>query len=172
MVGYAAIHLGTGGMEYRVLADGSMILMVSANTQDTAAIGETFSYTVTIPATPHTAPLYDVRILDDLSASAADLEFVSVAKIAGSGSWTPVNTGTPTDLVIEDPANGIDIPAGEQVTVAGHQQESGHGRDQAGHRQQHIPGVGWARCSSNHRCIATHVSVMAGVDEQQPDPGS
>ena len=62
-------------------------------------------------------PLGTGEAADDLSASAADLEFVSVAKIAGSGSWTPVNTGTPTDLVIEDPANGIDIPAGEQITV-------------------------------------------------------
>ncbi len=91
--------------------------LAKANTQDTAAVGEAFSYRVTVPTTPHTAPLYDVRILDDLGASAAELAFVSVTKIAGSGSWTPVNTGTDTSLVIEDPANGIDIPAGEQVTV-------------------------------------------------------
>ncbi|MCZ6773950.1 MAG: hypothetical protein O7G83_18485, partial [Proteobacteria bacterium] len=63
------------------------------------------------------ADLYDVRILDDLAASAADLEFVSVTRISGSSVWTPVNTGTATSLVIEDPANGIDIPAGEQVVI-------------------------------------------------------
>ena len=91
--------------------------LAKTNTQATAAIGEQFSYRITVPSTPHSAPLYDVRILDDLSASAADLEFVSVSKIAGSGNWTPVNTGTATSLVIEDSANGIDIPAGEQVVL-------------------------------------------------------
>ena len=68
-----------------------------------------------MPAVAHTAPIYDVRILDDLAASAADLEFVSVTKVSGSGAWTPQNTGDATSLVIEDPVNGIDIPAGEQA---------------------------------------------------------
>jgi len=91
--------------------------LLKASTQATAAVGEEFSYLVTVPSAPHSAPLYDVRILDDLSASAANIELVSVAKISGSGSWTPVNTGTATNLVIEDPGGGIDIPAGEQVTI-------------------------------------------------------
>ena len=88
-----------------------------ANTQATAAVGVPFAYRITVPPTPHTAPLYDVRILDDLNASAADLQFVSVAKISGPGSWTPVNTGSATQLVIEDPVNGIDIPAGQQAVL-------------------------------------------------------
>jgi large repetitive protein len=88
-----------------------------ATTQATAAIGEPFSYLVTVPAVPHSGTLYDVRILDNLNASAAALRFVSVAKVSGSGAWTPVNTGTDTQLVIEDPVNGINIPAGEQVVV-------------------------------------------------------
>ncbi len=88
-----------------------------ANTQATATIGVPFRYQLTIPATPLAYPLHDVRITDDLAASAADLRFVSVAKISGSGAWTPVNTGTDTQLVIEDPAGGIDIPAGEQIVV-------------------------------------------------------
>lgn len=87
------------------------------NTQDTATIGEAFSYRITIPATPHPVPLHDVRILDDLAASAADLSFVGVSKISGAGPWTPVNTGTGTDLVIEDTAGGIDIGIGEQVEL-------------------------------------------------------
>ena len=91
--------------------------LTKANTQATAAIGEQFSYRITVPSAPHTAPLFDVRILDDLTASAAELQFVSVTKISGSGAWTPVNTGTLTNLVIEDPANGIDIPAGEQAVI-------------------------------------------------------
>ena len=91
--------------------------LVKATTQATAAIGEQFSYLVTVPSVPHSATLYDVRIIDDLTTSAAGLGFVSVSKVSGSGAWTPVNTGTDTRLVIEDPVNGIDIPAGEQVVV-------------------------------------------------------
>jgi uncharacterized repeat protein (TIGR01451 family) len=87
------------------------------NTQATASIGETFSYRITIPETPYIHPMVDVRIVDDLSASAADLRFVSVTRISGPGSWTPTNTGTDTQLVIEDPTGGIDIPAGEQIVV-------------------------------------------------------
>jgi uncharacterized repeat protein (TIGR01451 family) len=92
-------------------------LLAKANTQATATIGETFSYLVTVPSVPHSAPLYDVRILDDLSASVADLEFVSVARVSGSGNWAPQNTGSATSLVIEDPVNGIDIPTGEQAVI-------------------------------------------------------
>ncbi|MDH5621081.1 MAG: hypothetical protein OEY74_03285, partial [Gammaproteobacteria bacterium] len=91
--------------------------LLKENTQATATIGEEFSYRITVPSVPHSADLYDVRILDDLAASAADLEFVSVSKISAAGSWTPVNTGTATGLVIEDPAIGIDIPAGEQAVI-------------------------------------------------------
>ena len=88
-----------------------------AITQPTAAIGEPFRYRITVPATPYAFDLFDVRIQDDLDASAADLRFVSVARVSGSGAWTPVNSGSDTQLVIEDAANGIDIPAGEQIVV-------------------------------------------------------
>ena len=83
----------------------------------TVAVGDTFSYRITVPATPMTTALNDVRILDNLAASAADLGLVSITKISGSQPWTPVNTGTATDLVIEDTAIGIDIPAGEQIEI-------------------------------------------------------
>jgi uncharacterized repeat protein (TIGR01451 family)/fimbrial isopeptide formation D2 family protein len=92
--------------------------LVKATTQNTASIGEYFTYEITVPVLPHSAPLYDVRILDDLSLSPADLEFVSVSKVSGLGNWTPQNNGTATNLVIEDPVNGIDIPAGEQAVIA------------------------------------------------------
>jgi uncharacterized repeat protein (TIGR01451 family)/fimbrial isopeptide formation D2 family protein len=91
--------------------------ILKENTQATATIGEEFSYRITVPTVAHSADLYDVRILDDLTASAADLEFVAVTRISGSTPWTPVNTGTATGLIIEDPVIGIDIPAGEQVVV-------------------------------------------------------
>jgi len=91
--------------------------LLKANTQATATIGEEFSYLITVPAAPHTSPLYDVRIVDDLAAAAADLEFVAVRKVSAGGAWNAVNTGTATTLVIEDPANGIDIPIGEQAII-------------------------------------------------------
>jgi uncharacterized repeat protein (TIGR01451 family) len=102
----------------RVLIEGPPpMALVKANTQTTATIGEEFSYLITVPSTPHTSPLYDVRIMDDLAAIAADLEFVSVTKVSPAGSWTPVNTGTAMSLVIEDPVSGIDIPIGEQAVI-------------------------------------------------------
>ena len=87
------------------------------NTVALASVGEPFSYRVIIPAVPQTTALNDVRILDDLTLSAADLSFVSVTKISGSLPWTPVNSGNATSLVIEDTVTGIDIPAGEQIEI-------------------------------------------------------
>jgi uncharacterized repeat protein (TIGR01451 family) len=89
-------------------------VLLKENTQTTAAVGEAFRYRITVPPAPYAIPLYDVRIFDDL---AADLRFLGVTKISGSGAWTPVNTGTATSLVIEDPTLGIDIPAGEQIVL-------------------------------------------------------
>ncbi len=88
--------------------------LVKVNNQTTAAIGEQFTYTLTIPATPINIPLYDVRIVDDFTASAADIAFVSATDLSGNG-FVPVNTGTTTNAVIEDLSTGIDIAAGEQV---------------------------------------------------------
>ncbi|MGD8568690.1 MAG: isopeptide-forming domain-containing fimbrial protein, partial [Gammaproteobacteria bacterium] len=89
-----------------------------ANPADTTvSIGDTFTYRITVPATPVPVTLHDVRILDDLSASAADLSYVSVTKVFGALPWTPENTGTATNLVIEDVTDGIDIPANDQVII-------------------------------------------------------
>lgn len=90
--------------------------LAKAITQTTATIGEQFKYTITIPETPVTIPLYDVRILDDLSASLADMRFVS-ANVVSGGSWGISNTGTATSLVIEDTTVGIDIPANGQAVI-------------------------------------------------------
>jgi uncharacterized repeat protein (TIGR01451 family) len=91
--------------------------LLKENTQATASVGESFRYRITVPATPQPIDLFDVLITDDLTSSAADLRFVAVTKISGSGAWNPLNTGTATNLVIEDPAIGIDIPTGEQIVV-------------------------------------------------------
>ena len=87
------------------------------NTQTTATVGVPFAYRILVPATPQTTALHDVRILDDLTASAADLEFVSVTAVGGPYTWTPVNSGSLTNLVIEDTTGGIDIPAGGQIEI-------------------------------------------------------
>ena len=83
-----------------------------------ASIGETFTYTITVPGAAQPTALYDVRILDNLNTSAADLQFVSVTKVSGSLPWVPVNIGTTADdLIIADVTNGIDIPANEQAVI-------------------------------------------------------
>ncbi len=83
----------------------------------TVVIGQPFTYRITLPATPMSTALNDVRILDNLSATGADLSFVSMTAVGGPYAWTPVNTGTATNLVIEDTTNGIDIPAGQQAVL-------------------------------------------------------
>ena len=85
-----------------------------ANTQATAAIGDQFKYRITVPATPMTTALYDVRILDDLSASAADMSYVGITQISGP-ACTPVVTGAPKNLVFTCSGGGLDIPAGQQA---------------------------------------------------------
>ena len=91
--------------------------LAKATTQSNATIGETFTYLVTVPATPINTPLYDVRILDDLSSISADLRFVQ-ASVQSGGSWALSNTGTATNVVIEDTSTGIDIAAGAQAVIA------------------------------------------------------
>ncbi|MDH5765722.1 MAG: hypothetical protein OEZ38_06880, partial [Gammaproteobacteria bacterium] len=76
----------------------------------TVTIGEQFTYTITVPEVPIASPMYDVRISDDLTLSSADMRFVSASVVSG-GTWSLVNTGTNTNVVIEDLATGIDIPA-------------------------------------------------------------
>ncbi len=83
-----------------------------------AAIGQPFTYSITVPAVPQATAMYDVRILDNLSSSVTgvDMSYVSVQRVSGP-AFTPVNTGTATNLVIQDTTNGIDIPAGQQIVV-------------------------------------------------------
>ncbi|MCG6909780.1 MAG: DUF11 domain-containing protein [Deltaproteobacteria bacterium] len=90
--------------------------LLKETTQETATIGERFSYRITIPATPIASYLYDVRILDDLSLSDADMSFVSATVVSG-GAWGLSNTGSTTNLVIEDAATGIDIPPNGQAVI-------------------------------------------------------
>ena len=102
------------------LTTGAPIALDKQNTQLTASIGEPFSYRIIVPAVAQPTVMHDVRILDDLTVTPtqqAELIFISVTKISGSETWTPVNTGTPTNLIIEDITNGIEIPANERIEV-------------------------------------------------------
>lgn len=89
--------------------------LTKLNLQASAAMGQQFSYRITIPATPQVTSLYDVRILDNLAASVADMSYVSITQVAGPVVWTPVVTGTPKNLVISGSGTGIDILAGQQL---------------------------------------------------------
>jgi uncharacterized repeat protein (TIGR01451 family)/fimbrial isopeptide formation D2 family protein len=97
-------------------------VLSKASTQASAAIGENFTYIITVPATPVPTLLHDVQIMDNLAAAGADLRFVSAEIVAGS-SWTGtlVNNGSDTGLVeiaSQDINNGIEIPMGGQIQVA------------------------------------------------------
>lgn len=107
--------LGATGDATAVLVNAPGAL-AKANTQASATIGQPFKYRITVPATPLNVPLYDVRILDNLAASAANLQFVGASVVSG-GSWSLANTGSATSLVIQDTATGIDIPAGSQAVI-------------------------------------------------------
>ena len=63
--------------------------LAKANTKPTATIGEQFEYIITVPATPTSVPLYDVRIVDTLPAN---LRFVS-ARVVTGGAWALSNYG-------------------------------------------------------------------------------
>ncbi len=91
--------------------------LAKANTLTSATIGEQFTYRIAVPAVPTAVPLYDVRILDNVNVSAADIRFVS-ARVVSGGLWTLTNTsGSDTNLVIEDTITGIDIPANSQAVI-------------------------------------------------------
>jgi large repetitive protein len=92
-----------------------------ARTQASAAIGEEFRYIITVPATPIPTAVQEVRIYDNLAASAADLRFVRAEIVPGS-DWTGmlVNSGSDTALIeIQNmDSGGIEIPAYGQIQVA------------------------------------------------------
>jgi len=109
------VLLGSGG-DPTVLTIQAPGALAKASTQGSAAIGQQFSYLIKVPATPSNAPLYDIRILDNLGLSAANLSFVSAQVISG-GSWNLTNTGTSSNIILQDLNTGIDIPAGGQAVV-------------------------------------------------------
>jgi len=109
------VLLGSGGDPTPVTIQTPGALS-KANTQSSATIGQQFSYLIKVPATPTNVPLYDVRILDNLGLSAANMTFVGSQVISG-GAWNLTNTGTPANIILQDLNTGIDIPAGGQAVI-------------------------------------------------------
>ncbi|MEJ2258786.1 MAG: hypothetical protein P8X98_17735, partial [Woeseiaceae bacterium] len=102
----------------RVLVEsGPPAALAKATTRDTVTIHDTFAYEITVPSVPHSEPLYDVRIFDDLNTSAANLRFHDSRNISSTVGGAAENTGNPTSLVLENLNNGFDIPAGEQLVI-------------------------------------------------------
>ncbi|TGU75063.1 DUF11 domain-containing protein [Geomonas terrae] len=110
------VLLGSGGDPTRVTVQAPGALSKANPAQATATIGQQFSYLVKVPAVPAEVPLYDVRILDNLGLSAAGMSFVNAEVISG-GAWNLTNTGTAGNVILQDLATGVDIPAGGQVVV-------------------------------------------------------
>ncbi|QWV96935.1 DUF11 domain-containing protein [Geomonas nitrogeniifigens] len=110
------VLLGSGGDPTRVTIQAPGALSKSNPASATATIGQQFSYLIKVPATPADVPLYDVRILDNMALSAAGISFVSADVISG-GNWNLTNTGTATNVILQDLATGIDIPAGGQAVI-------------------------------------------------------
>uniref|UniRef100_C6DZ14 Conserved repeat domain protein n=1 Tax=Geobacter sp. (strain M21) TaxID=443144 RepID=C6DZ14_GEOSM len=110
------VLLGSGGDATRVTVQAPGALSKANPAQATATIGQQFSYLVKVPATPSDVPLYDVRILDNLGLSAAGMSFAGAEVISG-GNWNLTNTGSAGNVILQDLATGIDIPAGGQAVV-------------------------------------------------------
>jgi uncharacterized repeat protein (TIGR01451 family)/fimbrial isopeptide formation D2 family protein len=110
------VLLGSGGDPTPVTIQTPGALSKSNPAPATATIGQQFSYIIKVPATPTNVPLYDVRVLDNLGLSAAGMTFVSADVISG-GTWNLTNTGTATNLILQDLSTGIDIPAGGQAII-------------------------------------------------------
>jgi uncharacterized repeat protein (TIGR01451 family)/fimbrial isopeptide formation D2 family protein len=109
------VPFGSGGDSTPVTIQAPGALS-KANTQSSATIGQQFSYLIKVPATPTNVPLYDVRILDNLGLSAANMTLVGAQVISG-GTWNLANTGTGTNIILQDLNSGIDIPAGGQAVI-------------------------------------------------------
>jgi uncharacterized repeat protein (TIGR01451 family) len=106
--------------DIRILSVGPL---AKATTQATAALGQPFTYRITVPATPQPVALNDVRVLDDISLAArgVSLSYVSASARLASNTrtWaTLTNSGTATGLVLQDTVTGgLDVPAGDQLIV-------------------------------------------------------
>ena len=115
---------GTAGPATVTLTTAPATALSKTALVSTAAIGQPFTYRITVPATPQATALHDVRVTDDigLAATGVSLSYMSAsAKLASNAkSWATLsNSGTATSLVLQDATAGagLDIPAGDQLVV-------------------------------------------------------
>ncbi len=89
----------------------------------TAALGQPFTYRITVPSTPASTAMYNVQVTDDISLTmtGVSLNYVGASARLASGakSWTTLtNAGTSTNLVLADTVSGgLYVPAGDQLIV-------------------------------------------------------
>ncbi|MFO7592560.1 MAG: isopeptide-forming domain-containing fimbrial protein [Pseudomonadota bacterium] len=159
--------LGEGGDITTVAVDTPGALL-KENDESFATIGKPFTYTVTIPATPVNAKLYDVEIHDNLADSAATMRYVDATVIAG-GSWNLINAGTPTDLVIKDEVTGIDIDPGEQVEIQITVMLDNVAGNAAGLEFDNTASYSYSRVNGGSERITTAGSTTVNMTVVEPD---
>jgi len=88
-----------------------------------AAIGQPFTFQITVPATPLPSALFDVHVRDDISLATrgVSVSFLSAnASLSGGGkTWASLsNVGSATNLdLVDNSSGGLDIPAGQSLIV-------------------------------------------------------
>jgi uncharacterized repeat protein (TIGR01451 family)/fimbrial isopeptide formation D2 family protein len=114
---------GTSGVATVQLTTASATALAKQALVTTAAIGQPFTYRITLPATPQPTALHDVRVLDDIgvATTGVSLSFMSASArlVSNTRTWAALaNGGSATNLVLQDTANGgLDVPAGDQLIV-------------------------------------------------------
>ncbi len=87
-------------------------------------IGETFTYTLTVPQTAVNAPLYDVQVQDALPGALEPTSALATATIidaVGTPTGTIYNlsiTDTGSGLVLSENVTGLDLAAGERALIS------------------------------------------------------
>lgn len=89
----------------------------------TAALGQPFTYRITVPAATSPNAMYNISVTDNigLQATGVSLAYVgaNASLASGAKSWaTLANTGIASNLVLSDTVSGgLYVPAGDQLIV-------------------------------------------------------
>jgi large repetitive protein len=103
------------------LTTASANALAKQSLKSNVAIGEPFTYRMTIPAAAQATALNDVQVTDNLAYTGVTLTFLSASARLASNvkTWASLNnTGSASNLVLQDTiAGGLDIPANDQLIV-------------------------------------------------------
>lgn len=114
---------GASGVATVQLTTASATALAKQVLASSVAIGQPFTFRITLPATPLPTALYDVRVQDDISlaTTGVSLTYLSAsARLASNArSWATLsNGGSASNLLLQDTATGgLDVPAGDQLIV-------------------------------------------------------